>query len=69
MNLRWPELDLPAKELEKVKLEKDLDKLKKTKTSAALEQDAAIKTASADDVILDGGADAPDDGKADTGRG
>ena len=63
LELEMAELDLQAKELEKVKLEKDLDKLKKTKTSAALEQDAAIKTASADDVILDGGADAPDEGK------
>ena len=63
LELEMAELDLQAKELEKVKLEKDLDKLKKTKTSAALEQDAAIKTASADDVILDGGVDAPDEEK------
>ena len=47
------ELDLQAKELEKVKLEKDLDKLKKTKTSASLEHDSMVKTASADEVILD----------------
>ena len=50
LELEMAELDLQAKELEKVKLEKDLDKLKKTKTSAALEQDAAIKTASADEI-------------------
>ena len=59
LELEMAELDLQAKELEKVKLEKDLDKLKKTKTSASLEHDSMVKTASADEVILDDGNDAP----------